>query len=445
MLGVFQGRFNAARFAECLNSQELMLLGSASAQHFEKCALLKDRVPPSGPMADRIPAMLPEEHQAFCDREKRRRAGSPEVFLTPAEGRRFAELRYSVDSLSAEILKDKGPWRRKYRPVTYDFLPEEMKLGHTADNEWNFLVPNLSEIPPLMPVEPKTPGAVVTEEVPVFSDDPVIALLQMRALETLRTGMPPDESWRPEPAAAAPTGPAGPPTGPGWPPAPAAALSSGASASPAPIAQASRSYYPARSPQTAHPDYPERSPQTAHPAYPARSPQTAHPVYPARSPQTAHHPQTFQPVQLTPGPAALSGRRAAEPPAQSPAPDAAPVRPAFGVPRAGQGPARPSAPTAFRPPAVPMVPAGQTAAAGVRGPKARPEAAAPADPMKSVAASSPPVLKTAFMAPARQAGTTRPEASLAALHAMNPGPPPASGPKQFPAGVARGAAPGSGP
>ncbi|MDR2612343.1 MAG: hypothetical protein LBG06_05760, partial [Deltaproteobacteria bacterium] len=197
VLGVFLEAGNAERFAEALNSPALRLLGAPEAARAEGRRLLGGRAPlPPAPAPPRaLPPMLPEEMAAAAARIRRAGEGGDPAYLTLGEARSLAWLRES------------GAWRRRQHPVTLDLLPEEMALGHWGEPAAQWVFPRASELPPeRIETVPGPDGLPARRGVPVYSDDPVLALVQRRAVERVLAGPAPDGGVRPGPAEAAAAG-----------------------------------------------------------------------------------------------------------------------------------------------------------------------------------------------------------------------------------------------
>jgi hypothetical protein len=206
VLGVLRSAGNASGLARALGLPALRFLGEEGMRRYEADFLLKGRTAPLADPERPVPAMHPLEHEIFCGRLRRRREGDGEEYMTPGEGLRAARAKGELadalreSRLLEEALRREGPgapsglWRRKYRPITFDMLPEDMRLGSLGRrlDDGRYLLPGCSELPPVEPVGVKTPGGRVrVRGLPVVSEDPVLALVQRRALETLRTGRQP--------------------------------------------------------------------------------------------------------------------------------------------------------------------------------------------------------------------------------------------------------------
>ncbi|MDR3153166.1 MAG: ssDNA-binding domain-containing protein, partial [Deltaproteobacteria bacterium] len=181
ILAVFRTAAGAADFAESLNSPELRLMGGPEALPRERARLFAERRMTEAPRKSALlpaPPPLPEELAASLARLKRAGGpGRPREHLTLEEARNFAWL------------KESGAWQGKHRPVTFGFLPEEMRLGHWGEREAQWMLPRLSELPPLGRAHSAgAEGEPRSLLVPLLSEDPLLRHIQTLAMERVKAG-----------------------------------------------------------------------------------------------------------------------------------------------------------------------------------------------------------------------------------------------------------------
>jgi hypothetical protein len=121
VLGVFQSESNASSFIAALNSEKELYMGKDSLEmEAERQRVTKGRYDDPGLLKfpEPVVPMTLEEQRAVLGRIWRKEylsGDSPDFTI--------------FDEIRLKYMRESGEWRRKYRPVTFDYLPEEMKLG----------------------------------------------------------------------------------------------------------------------------------------------------------------------------------------------------------------------------------------------------------------------------------------------------------------------------
>jgi antirestriction protein ArdC len=136
ILGVFRDRGNSEAFARALESESPLYLGDTALEAKERELLTQGQYQdPKFPK--QAPPMTDEEIQAVHERIGRMREHeAPSMLFTEAQERLF------------RMLRETGEWRKAYRPVTFDSLPEEMRLGCFSESKGTFFRPFQSDIYP---------------------------------------------------------------------------------------------------------------------------------------------------------------------------------------------------------------------------------------------------------------------------------------------------------
>ncbi|MDR2460832.1 MAG: ssDNA-binding domain-containing protein [Deltaproteobacteria bacterium] len=178
VLGVFYFEENALDFAASLGSFEERYMGGDELALKEMSFLIsgqyQDKEFPSA-LGNGFHGPLPEELRCFWNRiERKAKNIFPGSDYTPYEKAFFKWMR------------DSGQWRKHNRPVTFDFIPEELKLGFTDRPVPEWTMTKSSELPPTK-VEIFYGNGTEVPEVVIVDETPDLVLKKWEAsLEKIR-------------------------------------------------------------------------------------------------------------------------------------------------------------------------------------------------------------------------------------------------------------------